>query len=90
MNLAEILAPYGLTSNDIKQIYYGGDNVCRCGCKGHYAHRGTPTFTRYLNKIAKTPLAGEVEVGGGKYWVNLPIDVSTDVGKCFCLYFDED
>lgn len=90
MNLNEILEPHGLKVDDIKQIYYGGDHVCRCGCKGNYADRGTPTFTRYLNKIAKTPLAGPVEIADDKYWVNLPTETSTDIGKCFCLYFAED
>ena len=90
MNLIEILAQYGLTPADIKQIYYGGDNCCRCGCKGRYADRGTPLFTRYMNKIAKTPLVGEAEIAKDKYWLNLPTDTSTYVGKCFCLYFVED
>lgn len=90
MNLIEILAQYGLTLDDVKQIYYGGDHVCRCGCKGRYANRGTPLFKRYLKRIAATPLAGEVEIADDKYWLNLPTDTSTDIGKCFCLYFDED
>lgn len=90
MKIEDILNKYGLNIEDIQQIYYGGDNVCRCGCRGKYADKGTPLFKRYLTKIGKTELAGPVEVAEDKFWVNLPTDTSTVVGKCFCLYFEID
>ena len=87
MDIEAILKERGLAAGDIRQIYYGGDHVCRCGCKGKYADPGTPLFKRYMTMLAKAPLAGPVETAEDKYWVNLPTDASTDVGRCFCLYF---
>jgi len=87
MDIEAILKERGLAAGDIRQIYYGGDHVCRCGCKGRYADRGTPLFARYMTQLAKAPLAGPVETAEDKCWVNLPTDASTYVGRCFCLYF---
>ena len=86
MNISEILTSVGHKNDAITKIYYGGDRCCRCGCKGHYANSGTPLFRRYLKKIESTALAGDVEADLD--WVNLPVDVSTEVGKCFTLYFE--
>lgn len=44
MKLDEILAKRGKQVEDIRQIYYGKDHCCRCGCKGNYADVGTPVF----------------------------------------------
>lgn len=85
MNLDKILESVGRKNSTITRIYYGGDNCCRCGCKGHYAKCGTKLFSRYLKQIEETTLAGNVEADLN--WVNLPVDVSTEVGKCFTLYF---
>ena len=91
MNIEKIVNKYGHKPSDITSIYYGGNNCCRCGCKGNYAECGTPTFKRYLNMIAKATLVGEAEFNTTSFdWLNLPIDNSTDIGKCFCLYFNED
>ena len=86
MNLDKILESVSRKNDTITRIYYGGDHCCRCGCKGHYANRGTPLFRRYLKKIESTALAGVVEADLN--WVNLPVEVSTEVGKCFTLYFE--
>ena len=86
MNLDKILESVGRKNDRITRIYYGGDHCCRCGCKGHYANRGTPLFRRYLKKIEAAILAGDVEADLN--WVNLPVEVSTEVGKCFTLYFE--
>lgn len=88
MEIEAILEKIGRRPEDVTKIYYGGDNVCRCGCKGRYAEKGTPLFRRYMTKMAKTPLAADARWPEDGYWVNLPTDVSTRVGKCFCLYFD--
>lgn len=90
MELEQILAKHGRRPEEIKQIYYGGDHVCRCGCKGRYADRGTPLFKRYMTMMAKAPLAAPEEYPKDGYWLNLPTDVSTDMGKCFCLYWSKD
>ena len=52
-DLAETLAKAGWTEASIKQIYHGGDHVCRCGCAGNYLERGTRGFTRALNILRK-------------------------------------
>lgn len=90
INLNKILEQHNLKAEEITKIYYGGDHVCRCGCKGHYADRGTPLFKRYLRKMAEMDVVDEIEIAGNKYWLNIPVDNSMDIGKCFCLYFKED
>jgi len=87
MELEKTLNEHGLKAEDVRQIYYGGDHVCRCGCKGRYANRGTPLFKRYMTNLSKARPVGEIEVAPDKYWVNIPVDDSTDMGRCFCLYF---
>lgn len=91
MNIYKILDEFNCTIDDVKEIYYGGDRCCRCGCKGKYAKAGTPLFKRYLTKIAKTKLAKGSNISYAKRlskpdWINLPIDTSTMIGKCYCLY----
>jgi hypothetical protein len=51
----------------------------------------TPLFKRYLTKISKTKLAKGSNISYAKQlskpkWINLPIDTSTMIGKCYCLY----
>lgn len=70
MNLEEELQKHGLSVSDIKEIYHGKDNACRCGCKGKYFKVGSVGFKRALNRIRKEdfkPLeAGTVVYGVGK------------------------
>lgn len=86
MNLDKILEDAGRKNQPIIKIYYGGDNCCRCGCKGKYAWPGTKLFNSYLKKIERSTLVGNVYAAAT--WLNLPVDASTDIGKCFTLYFN--
>ena len=39
---------------DVKQVYYGQLNCCRCGCSGAYYEPGvTPTADRFIEKAFK-------------------------------------
>lgn len=87
MNLEEILKPYGKTPSEIQRIYRGRDHECRCGCKGNYAERNTPTFTRYMNEMKKVEVDGKVETDtlSNLSFVNIPFSKARDL--CFCVYF---
>ena len=90
MNLGEILKARGKSVEDVKQIYYGLDNHCRCGCGGKYADEGTPLFKRYLTKLASSEAQGPIQwspPARGAGWVNIPTNRAAD--KCFCLYFEK-
>lgn len=90
MNLDEVLRKRHKSTEDIKQIYYGKDHCCRCGCRGNYASAGTPTFKRYLNKLLASEPQGIVEWSPQPYgtcWLNIPVDSARDM--CYCLYFED-
>ena len=90
MKLDEILAKRGKQVEDIRQIYYGKDHCCRCGCKGNYADAGTPLFKRYLKKLMASEAQGIIEWSPQPYgtcWLNIPVDSARDM--CYCLYFED-
>ena len=103
MNLIAELATHNRKITDIKRIYHGLCNCCRCGCGGRYFDAGTVGFKRALNKIQKPdfkPLAEGTEViapAHGHSIVKsegivydrtyLDIPYNKDNDKCFCLYF---
>ena len=46
---------------DLKQIYLGKMNCCRCGCGGDYADKDTPkSLTRRWNRFKKLVEKGEI------------------------------
>ena len=53
MNLEEQLQKHDLHVSDVKKIYHGRDNWCRCGCKGNYFSVGSVGFKCALNRIQK-------------------------------------
>ena len=84
-NLNEALNHAGWTEDDIMRIYHGGDPVCRCGCAGKYFDRGTPGFTRALNKLKRgfvTESKGDkvyvTGYGHNEWQVSDGIDIKTD------------
>ena len=105
MNLEEQLQKHGLHVSDVKQIYHGRDNWCRCGCGGNYFSVGSVGFKRALNRIQKEdfkPLEAGTEVYGvGKSEGvrfeahSTPLDGWLNIpydanrDKCYCLYFSE-
>ena len=91
--------------SDVKQIYHGRDNWCRCGCGGNYFSVGSVGFKRALNRIQKEdfkPLEAGTEVYGvgkseGVRFETqstplegwLNIPYDANRDKCSCLYFSE-
>lgn len=68
----------------IKQIYTGEENGCRCGCHGRYFDQGTVGFTRAKNKAFK--LNPSVTVFGPE---SLPLEVATaSTAQCSRSYDD--
>ena len=65
MNLEEELHKHGLHVSDIKKIYHGLNNACRCGCKGKYFKVGSIGFKCVINRIQKdnlVPLSAGVKI----------------------------
>ena len=69
---------------NVKQIYSGQDQVCRCGCKGKYFEPGTVGFTMGVNKMRKMLCEGTAKVEAECNYVN----VSFGNGRALTAYFD--
>ena len=91
--LAEVLAKYHKTEEDIIKIYHSLDHNCRCGCGGSYFRPGERGFTRALNQLKKLYFFVEdlrcpsesIDYGGN--YLNIPDGIQYN--KCYCLYFKE-
>lgn len=44
-----------------KQIYVGGDNICRCGCAGNYHQKGSRGYKMALTRLDKLIKAGGIK-----------------------------
>lgn len=86
----DVLAECGKTEKDIKRIYHGLDNHCRCGCGGRYFEAGERGFTRAINKMKKEDFRAfdiKGRVNGKVHWLNIPEQWTNDM--CYCIYFKE-
>lgn len=89
ITLNEILEKAGRKESDIKKIYRGKDNYCRCGCGGKYYDRGEKGFTRAINEMSRdTFTCLDVEAPVGCNFINIPYDDSTYEGKALTIYFN--
>lgn len=95
-SLQELLKEMHTSEEKITEIYYGGDHVCRCGCKGTYHAPGERFFARTLNRLKnlfshnarKEEIRWFVNpVTGLTGYVNIPIGEAYK-DKCFCVYFN--
>ena len=104
MELIKLLNEHGKKLEDVKRIYHGLCNCCRCGCNGKYFDMGSRGFSRALNAIQDPefkPLAEGTVVWAparhehvkseGAVYVGTCLDIpyDKDTDKCYCLYFED-
>ena len=104
MELIKLLNEHGKKLEDVRKIYSGLCNCCRCGCGGKYLDKGSRGFTRALNAIQDPefkPLAEgtavwaparheHVKSEGVVYGGTcLDIPYDKDTDKCYCIYFED-
>jgi len=75
------MTAHDIDFNQVKQIYYGKDHYCRCGCGGKYAYPGSKGFTRYANAIIN--LGGIEFVQEDEQYIN----ISLPNNRAYTIYF---
>lgn len=76
-------------AEEVTQIYLGRDKICRCGCAGTYAVRGTRAFDTRLKRFAKmwvdyTPRMDKNAEDVGPNYMN----ISFGNDRALTVYFD--
>ena len=83
-------------AEDITQIYFGGDAVCRCGCAGEYFTPEDEGFNSKVKRFMRLFKAGHDKIApiyDGGVCINITTGKSRYTGgagngKALCAYFD--
>ena len=72
----------------ITKVYFGGDNVCRCGCAGEYLYPEEVGFSRRVKRLVDmvNKDKGHDIYDGGTY-INVVTSLK-GIGKALTIYFD--
>jgi hypothetical protein len=87
--LQPALEELGFTLTDIKRIYHGKDEYCRCGCGGRYFSNNSRGFAlarnKMINGVAATKVVFDTQY---RSWLN--VSLANQDNKCYCIYFTKD
>lgn len=88
MKLEELLEKYNKTIDDIKDIYHGKNNWCRCGCGGNYFSHGDKGFTRAINRLKDNDYCKVESTEYDNNWINI-VDEARD-NMAYTIYWKKE